>query len=377
MYYGTIDATPLFICLAGAYFERTGDISTIKEIWPNIERALEWIDKYGDIDGDGYIEYAKKSEKGLVNQGWKDSHDSIFHEDGKLAKAPIALAEVQAYVYDARIKAGDLAKELGLDQKAEQLYEQANELKERFNRDFWSDEKKTYVIALDEGNRKCNVSSSNAGHCLFSGIATLEKAEMVADTLLNDKMFSGWGIRTIAIDEALYNPMSYHNGSIWPHDNAMIAYGLSQYGYKQEANKILSAMFDVSTFVEEQRLPELFCGFEKRKNEGPTAYPVACLPQAWAVASVYMLLQASLGIRIVAKNQTVYFFDPVLPDFLDEVIISNLNVNDGKLVIQVRKLLNDETVVNVLHKEGNVKVEIVKDILPIEKKAIMEKVFRL
>ncbi|MBX9850440.1 MAG: amylo-alpha-1,6-glucosidase [Cytophagaceae bacterium] len=375
MYYGTIDATPLFVALAGAYYERTGDIETIRDIWPNIEMALEWMDKYGDIDGDGFLEYAKKSEKGLVNQGWKDSHDSVFHEDGTMAKAPIALAEVQAYAYDAKVKAGDLARELGYDDKANALYQQAEDLKEKFHRVFWSEEKETFVLALDGDKKPCNVNSSNAGHALFSGIVKPEYAERLSKTLLDEKMYSGWGIRTIAIDESRYNPMSYHNGSIWPHDNAMIAYGLGLYGYKQEVHKVIEGLFDLTTYVDAQRLPELFCGFDKRKNEGPTAYPVACSPQAWAVASVYMLLQASLGIRIVAKNNTIYFYNPTLPDFLDEITITNLKVNGASVVLQIRKNINEITV-NILHRNGDVKVEIINDRLPIDRVEVLEKAYK-
>jgi glycogen debranching enzyme len=376
LYYGTIDATPLFIGLAGAYYERTGDLGTIRQIWPNIEAALEWIDKYGDLDGDGFVEYQKKSEKGLINQGWKDSHDSIFHEDGSMAKGPIALCEVQGYVYDAKMKAAMLAHELDKFEQAESLYKQAQELKEKFIKAFWSKEKNTFVIALDGEKRQCNVNSSNAGHCLFSGIVSEKDSEKIASTLLNEKMYSGWGIRTIAMDESLYNPMSYHNGSIWPHDNAMIAYGLSLYGHKEEVHKIIEAMFDVTTFVDAQRLPELFCGFEKRKNEGPTAYPVACSPQAWAVASVYMLLQACLGIKIEAKKNTIYFYNPTLPDFLDEITITNLRVNGSSVVLQIRKILG-EINIQVLHRVGDVKVEIMETNPPMHQPVLTkEKILR-
>jgi glycogen debranching enzyme len=360
LYYGTIDATPLFVSLAGAYFERTGDIETIIKIWPNIEWALEWCDKYGDLDGDGFVEYAKKSEKGLVNQGWKDSHDSVFYEDGKLAQGPIALCEVQGYVYDAKIKAAALAKELGFTEKAELFMQQAETLKEKFATAFWIEEKQTFALALDGQKRPCKVVSSNAGHCLFSGIVKPEHAEKLARTLMNDKMFSGWGIRTIGTDELRYNPMSYHNGSIWPHDNAMIAFGLAKYGFIEEVNRVLEAMFDVTMYVDAQRLPELFCGFEKRKSEGPTAYPVACSPQAWAVGSVYLLLQACLGIKIDAKANTIYFYKPDLPDFLKEITIANLRVNNSNVVLQVRKNIGEVTV-HLLHRDGDVKIDVIEE----------------
>ncbi|MFN3402859.1 MAG: glycogen debranching N-terminal domain-containing protein [Cytophagaceae bacterium] len=360
MYYGTIDATPLFVCLAGAYLERTFDIITIQEIWPNIEMAIEWIDKYGDIDGDGFVEYIKKSENGLINQGWKDSHDSIFHEDGQLAKGPIALCEVQAYVYDAKIKAAYMARELNKFDYAEKLEKQAAFLKEKFAEKFWSEEKDTYVLALDGEKKQCNIITSNAGHCLFSGIAKLEHARKLAYTLLSEKMFSGWGIRTVASGEARYNPMSYHNGSIWPHDNAMIAYGLARYGFTQEVHSIVGGLFDVSLNVPLHRLPELFCGFDKRKNEGPTSYPVACSPQAWAVTCVYLLLQSCLGIIINSKEKVIYFQNPSLPPFLDEITIANLKVNDASVIIQVRRDVN-EIKVQLLNREGDVEIKVINN----------------
>ncbi|CAN5336896.1 hypothetical protein BH23BAC1_BH23BAC1_27670 [soil metagenome] len=287
-YYGTIDATPLFVCLAGAYYERTGDEATIKNIWPHIEKAIEWIDNYGDRDGDGFVEYATKSEKGLVNQGWKDSFDSVFYEDGKLARGSIALCEVQAYVYDAKVQAAKLATLLGFSDKADEWKKQAEDLKNIFNEKFWSESRQTYILAMDGDKNPCNVISSNAGHCLFSGIATRERAKILAKSLVGEKIFSGWGIRTLAADEARYNPMSYHNGSIWPHDNAMIAYGLSRYGLQRETYKIMTGVFDTSLFVDDHRLPELFCGFERRKGQGPTAYPVACSPQVWADGALFL-----------------------------------------------------------------------------------------
>lgn len=375
LYYGTIDATPLFVGLAGAYYERTGDLQLIREIWPNIELALQWIDKYGDLDGDGFVEYERKSEKGLINQGWKDSHDSVFHEDGSLAKGPIALAEVQGYVYDARVRASELARELGMDDKANELQRQAEELKEKFSNAFWLKDKKTFALALDGNKTPCNVNSSNAGHSLFSGIASMGQAEQLARTLLDEKMFSGWGIRTIALDESRYNPMSYHNGSIWPHDNALIAYGLGMYGFREEVHKVIEALFNVTMYVEAQRLPELFCGFEKRKNEGPTAYPVACSPQAWAIASVYMLLQACLGISIDAKKNTIFFYNPTLPDFLDEITITNLRVNNSSVILQIRKVVH-EIQVQILHKEGDVKVQVLHDVIPLERSELFEKAYR-
>lgn len=337
MYYGTIDATPLFISLAGAYLERTNDIALIRNIWPNIEQALYWIDHYGDVDGDGFLEYKTKSSKGLTNQGWKDSQDSVFYEDGRLAEDPIALCEVQGYVYDAKVRAAEIAKILGHDKKEHQLEQEAVQLKENFNNQFWSDSKQTYVLALDGKKRQCNVLSSNAGHCLFSGIATRDRARSVAGNLMSEKMFSGWGIRTISTEEARYNPMSYHNGSIWPHDNAMIAQGLSRYNLMNEVSQTMTGIFDTAFFMQGKRLPELFCGFNREKGKAPTLYPVACSPQAWAVGAVFMMLQACLGMKINAATNTITFCHPVLPAFVNEITITNLRLNDNLLILQIRR----------------------------------------
>ena len=341
MYYGTIDATPLFVSLAGAYLERTNDVATIQNIWPHIKRALYWIDHYGDIDGDGFVEYKTKSSKGLTNQGWKDSQDSVFYEDGKLAQDPIALCEVQAYAYDAKVRAAEIAGILGEHDFQQQLREEARELKKKFNESFWSESKQTYVLALDGKKKPCNVLSSNAGHCLFSGIATRERAKLTAEKLLDEKMFTGWGIRTIASDEARYNPMSYHNGSIWPHDNAMIAHGFSRYGLMDEASRAMTGIFETSLFMPGKRLPELFCGFSRLKGKAPTLYPVACSPQAWAVGAVFMLLQACLGMKIKAAENTITFSNPTLPAFLNEITITNLRLNNKQIIIQIRRSRED------------------------------------
>ena len=279
-YYGSIDSTPLFVLLAGAYYERTGDRPLIESIWPNIEAALRWMDQFGDRDGDGFVEYARQSPRGLVQQGWKDSDDSIFHADGRPARRPIALCEVQGYVYAARRGAADLAAILGHTERSEALSRQAAALRERFESAFWCDDLGTYALALDGDKKPCRVRTSNAGHCLFTGIADRERARRVANVLLSQESFSGWGVRTVAAGEARYNPMSYHNGSIWPHDNALIAQGLAHYGLKEGVLRILTGLFEASTFLDLHRLPELFCGFERRPGEGPTLYPVACSPQS-------------------------------------------------------------------------------------------------
>ena len=358
-YYGSVDSTPLFIMLAGAYYERTGDREFIEALWPRIERALAWIDQYGDLDRDGFVEYLMHAKNGLIHQGWKDSKDSVFHEDGTLIEGPIALCEVQGYVYAAKLQAAHLADLLEKTKIAADLWRDADALQERFEASFWSPILSTYVLALDGEKRPCRVRSSNAGHCLFTGIATPVHARLAAATLLADDSFSGWGIRTLSALEARYNPMSYHNGSVWPHDNALIAYGLAQYGFKDAALKILSGLFDASLFFELRRMPELFCGFSRRTGEGPTLYPVACSPQAWAAASVFLLLQSCLGLSIKAPVKQVHVSNPVLPDFLQELEVRNLKVGDSSvdLVFQRR---DGDVGINILKKEGDVKIVLVK-----------------
>ena len=336
-YYGTIDATPLFVMLAGMYFKQTADVETIRKIWPQIRAALHWIDHYGDIDGDGFVEYQHKAENGLTNQGWKDSHDSVMHSSGVLCDPPIALCEVQGYVYGAKKYAAMMASSFGENDLSKNLEKEAELLKKKFNEVFWDDASSCFALALDGHKKPCRVVSSNPGHCLFTGIVDQAHARALASTLTGKEMFSGWGIRTLSTKEKRFNPMSYHNGSIWPHDNALTAYGLSSYGFQKESMKIISALFDASLFIDMQRLPELYCGFDRRSNEGPTAYPVACSPQAWSVAAVFLLLQACLRIEINALEKTIIFNRPELPSFLDKIKISQLKAGDGHFDIELSR----------------------------------------
>ena len=359
LYYGTVDATPLFIMLAGMYFSRTGDRETIETIWPAIEAALAWCDGHGKRNPDGFLEYFRETESGLANQGWKDSQDSIFHADGSLAKGPIALCEVQGYLFAAKEAASRLAETLGMGARAAELSTQAAALKARFHEKFWCEEIGTYAIALDGERKPCAVRSSNAGHALFTGIADAAVAERVADTLMSPAAFSGWGIRTIPIGEARYNPMSYHNGSIWPHDNALIAMGFSRYGLRDQAAQVFHGLFDAAAYQELRRLPELFCGFVRRPRRGPTAYPVACAPQAWASATPFALLASCLGLEIDHGRHEISFIDPRLPAFLDELVIRSLRVGDASADVRLRRDGNDITV-TVLSREGNVRIVQVK-----------------
>jgi glycogen debranching enzyme len=347
-YYGSVDATPLFIILAGAYYERTADAKFIKELWPNIERALRWIDEFGDADGDCFVEYRRHGAKGLVQQGWKDSNDSIFHADGTIAEAPIALCEVQGYVYAAKLAASRLCRFAGSSDRSATLEVEAENLRARFEEQFWCEELSTYALALDGRKRPCQVRASNAGHCLYAGIASPERAQRVAGTLFQPESFNGWGVRTVASGEARYNPLSYHNGSIWPHDNSLIASGLAKYGFKKLAGQIFMALLDVSSLVELHRLPELFCGVDRRPGEGPTLYPVACSPQAWAAAAPFLILQACLGISINAERKRIVFDDPYLPEGIPNLAINDLRCN-GTSVDLFLERRNDSVLV---HKTG-------------------------
>jgi glycogen debranching enzyme len=354
-YYGSVDATPLFVMLAEAYYHRTGDRAFVKSIWPNITAAVEWMDRYGDVDQDGFLEYARRSINGLIQQGWKDSHDSIFHASGALAQGPMALCEVQGYAYAAKRAAGKLAAIFGERDRAEELARQARTLQARFDEVFWSDKLGMFGLALDGDKRSCLVRSSNAGHCLFTEIARQDRAQVLAKTLMNEEFFSGWGIRTLPASEVRYNPMSYHNGSVWPHDNSMIAYGMSLYGYKDAVARVLAGLFDVSNFVELHRLPELFCGFPRQPDEGPTLYPVACAPQAWAAGAVFLLLQACLGLSIHAEDEEIRFFQPYLPEFLHRMEIRDLEVGNASVDLVLTRQARDVTI-HLSQRTGKVKI---------------------
>jgi glycogen debranching enzyme len=358
-YYGSVDATPLFVLLAGAYYRRTADRAFIATLWPHVERALRWMEGPGDPDGDGFVEYARRSAHGLVQQGWKDSHDSVFHSDGTMAEAPIALCEVQGYAFAARWAACELAAALGHSDRAEALALSARRLQEQFEEVFWCEDLGTYALALDGKKRPCRVRTSNAGHCLYTGIASPARARRTARTLLDRTSFSDWGIRTLASTEARYNPMSYHNGSIWPHDNALCAAGMARYGMRREALQVLDGLSAAAAFLDLRRMPELFCGFDRRPGEGPTLYPVACAPQSWAAGSVFMLLEACLGLSIDATTNEVRFEDPALPEWLPELRISRLEVAGASADFLLERHPHDVGV-TVLRREGRLRVTVAK-----------------
>src|SRR6266851_4915559 len=329
LYYGSVDATPLFVMLAGMYAERTGDDAIIVELWPAIEAALAWIDGAGDPDA-----------------------------DGRLAQGPIALAEVQGYVYCAKQVLARCIERLGWGERAQRLKAEADQLAERFDASFWCPELGTYALALDGEKEPCRVRSSNAGQMLFTGIAKPDRAIEVADGLLRPQFFSGWGIRTIANTEARYNPMSYHNGSIWPHDNALIALGFARYGLKRSVERVFKGLFDAATYMEMRRLPELFCGFQRSRGRGPTHYPVACSPQAWASATPFTLIEASLGLQFDPAANEIRLRNPRLPPFLDELMLRNLQLKQSSVDLKVRRHAN-EVSVEILERRGPVQVSVV------------------
>ncbi len=354
-YYGSVDSTPLFVLLLGEYFRRTGDLATVRSLWPNAEAALAWIDLYGDRDGDGFVEYHRQTKEGLANQGWKDSFDAIFHQDGQLAEGPIALCEVQAYVYGAKRHAAVLAEALGMSQRAIGLAAQAESLRQKFESQFWCEDLSTYALALDGAKRPCRIISSNPGQVLFTGIASTDRAHRVAATLLSPAAFGGWGIRTIGSSESRYNPMSYHNGSIWPHDNGLIAMGFARYGLQQSAARVFGALFDAASYMELRRLPELFCGFARRERNAPTQYPVACSPQAWASATPLCMLQASLGLELLDRTGEVKFYRPMLPHFLDHLRLRNLRLSSGSVDVLLHR--QDKNIgITVTRRDGDVVV---------------------
>jgi glycogen debranching enzyme len=359
LYYGSHDATPLFVVLAAEYYVRTGDRECIDRIWPNILAALDWIERYGDLDGDGFVEYQRLSPNGLVQQGWKDSHDSVFHEDGRLADGPIALCEIQGYVYAAWRGASRLARLMGQSAEAEALASKAAALRARFDDAFWLGDLGTYALALDGAKQPCRIVASNAGHALYCGLASHSRAAEVARTLMSSASYSGWGIRTVSTAAARYNPMSYHNGSIWPHDNAMIAGGFARYDLGEHALTVLDGLFDASVSVDVHRLPELFCGFARRDGEHPTLYPVACSPQAWASGSAFLMLQAVLGLEINAPQRLVRFTRSRLPAYLEEVRIRNLRIGPVEVDLALDRQEYDVSI-NVLRRAGHIEIVAIK-----------------
>ena len=354
-YFGSVDATPLFIFLYAQYFRWTGDLEFARELLPNVLAALEWIEKWGDLDGDGFVEYRSRSPRGIDNQGWKDSYDSVVHVDGRLADPPIALAEVQGYVYMAKERVADVFEVLGDGATAARLRTEAEALKARFNQVFWMEDEHFFAGALDAAKRPIKTIVSNPGHCLYANIVDPAKAEDVARRLLQPDMFSGWGIRTMSKGATPYNPMSYHNGSVWPHDNALIAAGLKRYGFLKATNRVATAIFDAAIHADYMRLPELFCGFTRRTPNQPVAYPVACSPQAWAAGAPFLMLQAILGLSARGHENMLTINKPHLPPWLNVVELRNLRVGRSTTSLVFRRQ-GEITAFSLLERKGDVRV---------------------
>jgi glycogen debranching enzyme len=334
-YYGTADATPLFVMLVGELSRWGNRREAVDALLPAADRALEWIRSFGDKDGDGYVEYHRSSDKGLHNQGWKDSWDSMRFADGRLAQTPIALAEVQAYVYGALVARSHCATEAGDVALADALRSEADDLKRRFNRDFWIEDGNYFAIGLDADKRPIDGVASNMGHCLWTGIVDEDKAGDVARHLLNDAMFSGWGIRTFANSNVGYNPISYHCGSVWPHDNAICAAGLMRYGYVDEAHRVMEALVDASAFFGDL-LPELFAGLSRERFGFPVSYPTSCSPQAWAAASPLLFLRTMLRFEPDIRNNQLHLA-PAVPDWIGTLRLERIPLMGGELTLEVRR----------------------------------------
>jgi len=355
-YYGTVDATPLFLMVAGNYYRWTLDLPTMAELRPAFDAALAWIDESGDRDGDGFVEYERRSPGGLVNQGWKDSHDAVMHADGTLAEGPIALVEVQGYVYEAKLQIAEVYAALGDDSRAAELRTEAAALRIAFNEAFWDPDEEFFALALDGRKAQVRSVSSNPAHCLYCGIVDDDKARLVAERLMAPDMFSGWGIRTLSSRSPAYNPMSYHNGSVWPHDNAIAAAGLKRYGFDAGVARIAGGLFDVASGERDFRLPELFCGFSRDESKSIVAYPVACIPQAWAAASPFLLLQALLGISAHAPGNRLNVDRPRLPDWLGSAEVRDISVANSRVSLSFRKTGSGSTGFALLEQQGDVRV---------------------
>jgi glycogen debranching enzyme len=350
-YYGTIDATPLWLILLHETWRWTADDDLLRELLPNARRALDWIDRFGDRDGDGFVEYHRTSEKGLVNQGWKDSGDGVPFPDGTLPEPPIALVEVQGYVHDAKLRMAQVFRALGDVERADALRAEAEALRQAIHDRFWLDDLGTFAIALDGDKRPVPTATSNAGHLLWSRVPSPDQAARMAEHFLGDDMFCGWGIRTLSAAHRVYNPMSYHNGSVWPHDNAIVALGLALAGHTRATLPVLSGLFDVSCGFLNHRLPELLCGMERGRSQAPVHYPVSCIPQAWAAGAFFMLLQAVTGILPDAPAGVVHVRDPQLPEFLRELTVSRLRVGRSWVTLQfVRE--QSRTIAKLISVEG-------------------------
>ena len=350
-YYGSVDATPLFLILLSETFNWTGDDKLVRELLPAAYAALNWIEHYGDLDGDGFIEYKRRSLKGLTNQGWKDSWDANMHRDGSVANPPIALVEVQGYCYEAQYRMSHLLRIFGDSERADKLRKAAAELAKKIEKSFWMPQEGFYAMALDNRKRPLEVISSNTGHLLFTRSISRDRARAVVQRFMRDDMQSGWGWRTLARSERIFNPLSYHRGSVWPHDNSLIAHGMALYGFRREVRTIFTELYEAALNFRDYRLPELFCGVQRHENDEPVHYPVSCSPQAWASGSFFLLLTSVLGIRPSAPRKELNIVNPMLPDWLDFMHIRNLRIGQSRVCLDFTRQ-GDRTFCNVVDVSG-------------------------
>ena len=357
-YYGSIDATPLFLILLARHAEWTGDLALFRELRPNVERALSWMKDHGDANHDGYLEYASRSRNGLSNQGWKDSGDAIVDGDGSLALPPIALVEVQGYAYCARNALADLYERSGEHDRALQLQREASDLAERFNRDFWMADRGYYALALAKEDRRADVISSNPGQALWTGIVDASHTRAVVDHLMAEDMFSGWGVRTLSEKERRYNPIGYHLGTVWPHDNAIIAAGVKRSGFDVEACRIFQGQLEAALGFPFDRLPEVFAGFSRRDYSIPVRYPVACHPQAWAAGAIPWMMTTLLGLVPEGFEHRLRIVRPVLPDLIRHVEVHQLAVGGAFVDLVFDRTPEGALAVNVAGIKGQLDVVI-------------------
>jgi glycogen debranching enzyme len=350
-YYGSVDATPLFLILLSETFNWTADDALVTELLPAALQALDWIENYGDLDGDGFVEYKRRSSRGLTNQGWKDSWDANMHRDGSVAAPPIALVEVQGYVYEAQYRMSQLLRQFGQSSRADQSKRRASELAKKIEKIFWMPTEGFYAMALDQDKRQLQVISSNPGHLLFTRTVSKERARMLVHRIMQEDMHSGWGLRTLSRDERVFNPLSYHRGSVWPHDSSLIGHGMALYGFRAEVNSLLSSLYQAALNFRDYRLPELFCGVQRREHDEPVHYPVSCSPQAWASGAFFLLLTSILGIRPSAHRKELNIVNPMLPDFLDELHLRNLQIGKSRVGLDFTRR-GDRTFCNVVDVRG-------------------------
>jgi glycogen debranching enzyme len=351
-YYGSVDSTPLWLILLSETFNWTADEQLVRDMLPHAYRALEWIQRDGDLDGDGFVEYERRSPRGLANQGWKDSWDAILHRDGELAKPPIALVEVQGYVYEAKYRMASLLRGLGDSQAADRLKKEAAELARHFEKSFWMPGRGFYALALDGHKRQVQVISSNPGHLLFTRMLAQDRARTVCERFMKPDMFSGWGWRTLSQEERTFNPLSYHRGSVWPHDNSLAAHGMALYEMREPANLIFNSLYSAALNFRDYRLPELFCGIQRGEFDEPVQYPVSCSPQAWASGATFLLLTSVLGIRPSAPRKELNIVNPALPPFLDQLSIRNLHVGGSRVDLDFTRR-GTRTFCNVVDIQGD------------------------